>query len=451
MPATSTLPKHPILFQLNARVALQNLSNSKNQRATFADIPDRFISWLSDSGFDTLYLLGVWTPGKEGLAAAQHVMKDSGLPQDHISSSPFAVVKYEVNEEYGGVEGLKALRSRLVARGLRLFLDFVPNHVAIDHEWVADSPPTRTRDLVMTGSEELFREQPQNFKSIKGVIVAHGKDPHFDGWTDTAQLNYFSDTLRKEMCSILQTISGLADGVRCDMAMLVCSDVLMKTWGSIFERTHGRRPAKPEEFWSSAIKSVKSTHPDFQFIAEVYWEMEPFLMELGFDYCYDKGLYDKLCHASGRDLKKCFSSAPYEFQRKCVRFLENHDEPRAAETFQDLAKHRAAAALTLLSPGMRFIHQGQLEARRLYVPMQQNRTKDESLNGDVATIYRRLLPIAARKTVKDGEYSPWEVHASSHGSDRHEDLLTSCYTLTPPVSAEGGSSVVSNDPPVLIV
>ncbi|MCK7538483.1 MAG: hypothetical protein MZV63_49770 [Marinilabiliales bacterium] len=79
-------------------------------------------------------------------------------------------------------------------------------------------------------------------------------------------------------------------------------------------------------------------------MAEVYWDMEWTMQQQGFDYAYDKRLYDRLREGHARPVREHFYAAP-DYQDKLARFLENHDEPRAAATF-DQQNHEAAAVIT---------------------------------------------------------------------------------------------------------
>ena len=82
------------------------------------------------------------------------------------------------------------------------------------------------------------------------MILAHGRDPYFDGWPDTLQLNYAKAQLQQAMIGELLRIAGQCDGLRCDMAMLLLPEV--------FERTWGRRS---EPFWPKAIAAVRQAQP----------------------------------------------------------------------------------------------------------------------------------------------------------------------------------------------
>src|SRR5205085_4387161 len=182
---------------------------------------------------------------------------------------------------------------------------------------------------------------PQNYFQIQTAagprVFAYGRDPYFSGWPDTIQLNYGNPALQEAMVGELTRISGQCDGVRCDMAMLVLPDV--------FERTWGRRAPL---FWPMATRRVRERHPDFCFMAEVYWDLEWTLQQQGFDYTYDKRLYDRLLARHATPVREHFH-AGLDFQDGLARFLENHDEPRAAATFPP-GVHEAAAVITFLSP-----------------------------------------------------------------------------------------------------
>ncbi|MEK8171757.1 hypothetical protein NKH77_27515 [Streptomyces sp. M19] len=93
----------------------------------------------------------------------------------------------------------------------------------------------------------------------------------------------------------------------------------------------GRRAGRPpvEEFWPRIIEDVRRARPGLTFIAEAYWDLEWALQRQGFDFAYDKRLYDRLLHDPADSVRAHLRAAP-EYQRGLVRFLENHDEPRAA-------------------------------------------------------------------------------------------------------------------------
>jgi glycosidase len=234
-----------------------------------------------------------------------------------------------VHTDFGGDEVLARLRERLRQRGLRLILDFVPNHLAPDHPWVELHP-----DFFVSGSEEQLSTQPKNYCRLEteggSHVFAYGRDPYFDGWSDTLQLNYGNPAMQEALLGELQRIATQCDGVRCDMAMLVLPEIFARTWGI---------SAAP--FWPRATAKVHADLPGFIFLAEVYWDMEWTLQQQGFDYTYDKRLYDRLKQGASRPVREHLL-AGLDFQDHMARFLENHDEPRVAGTFAPDV-HRAAS------------------------------------------------------------------------------------------------------------
>jgi SAM-dependent methyltransferase len=312
------------------------------------------------------------------------------LKEEDIGGSGFAITGYSAHPSLGGDAALARLRSRLRSRGLNLMLDFVPNHTALDHPWAQLDP-----EYYVPGTEADLERAPQNYTRISrgdgDVILAHGRDPFFSGWSDTLQLDYSNPTTQGAMIAALTKIAGQCDGLRCDMAMLLLPEV--------FERTWGRRP---QPFWPRAIRCVRERFPDFRFLAEVYWDLEWVMQQQGFDYAYDKRLYDRLRDRHARSVREHLH-AGLDYQERLARFLENHDEPRAAATFPP-AIHEAAAVITFLSPGLRFFHQGQFEGRLKRISPHLVRAPIETPNEALQQFYRRLLPVAHRATVRNGQW-----------------------------------------------
>ena len=159
------------------------------------------------------------------------------------------------------------------------------------------------------------------------------------------------------------------------------------TWRCSSCRRSSRGPggSPPPPFWPRATAAVRAKVPGFLFLAEVYWDLEWTLQQQGFDYTYDKRLYDRLVEGHARPVREHLF-AGLDFQDHLARFLENHDEPRAAATFAPEV-HRAAAILTFLTPGLRFFHQGQREGKRVRIPVHLGRGPVEAADaGD-----RRVL------------------------------------------------------------
>jgi hypothetical protein len=158
--------------------------------------------------------------------------------------------------------------------------------------------------------------------------------------------------------------------------------------------------------------------PGFTFMAEVYWDLEWTLQQQGFDYAYDKRLYDRLREHHARPVREHFL-AGMDYQDKLARFLENHDEPRAAATFP-FEVHRAAATITFLSPGMRFFHQGQFEGRLKRISPHLGRAPDEPLDAGVQEFYQRLLATLRRPALREGQWQLLECTPAWDGNWSHD-------------------------------
>jgi hypothetical protein len=167
----------------------------------------------------------------------------------------------------------------------------------------------------------------------------------------------------------------------------------------IFERTWSI-PSQP--FWPKATQRVRERAPDFCFMAEAYWDMEWTLQQQGFDYAYDKRLYDRLRDGHARPVREHFH-AGLDYQDKLARFLENHDEPRAAATFAP-GMHEAAAVITFLSPGLRFFHQGQFEGRRKRISPHLGRAPVEPIDKELEQFYDKLLAVLRQPAVRNGQW-----------------------------------------------
>jgi hypothetical protein len=216
-------------------------------------------------------------------------------------------------------------------------------------------------------------------------------------------------------------VAGRCDGVRCDMAMLVMRDVFLRTWGGDFD--------PPEaEFWPGAIAEVKRSSPGFLMVAEAYWDLEFELQQMGFDYVYDKRLYDRLLEDDVTLVQEHLQLASLEYQTRLVRFVENHDEPRALAAFGP-QRSQAAAVVTLTLPGMRLVHDGQMEGRRLKLPVQLGRRSVESSEPGMEAFYRQLLTALGHPIFHAGQWQLLEPERAWPGNPSHGDYVAHSWAL----------------------
>lgn len=414
-------PRYPSLYQINTRVWLAELSRPLGRRATLDDVPDNELDRVARLGFDWVWLLSVWQTGPAAQAVSRtnpewrHEFHETlpDLRDEDIPGSGFAITGYTVHEDLGGDAALARLRERLKARGLNLMLDFVPNHMGLGHPWAEDHP-----EHLVGGTEADLARAPQNYTRVKrhagDVIFAYGRDPYFAGWPDTLQINYANPATREAMVEILLKIAGQCDGLRCDMAMLVLPDVFERTWG-----------LHVPLFWPDATRRVRERMPGFTFMAEVYWGREWDMQQQGFNYAYDKTLYDRLRGQHARRVREHLY-AGLDYQDKLARFLENHDEPRAAATFPP-GVHEAAAVITFMSPGLRFFHQGQLTGRRKRISPHLGRGPDEPIDSEVGKFFDRLLAALRQPAFRDGQWQLLECTPAWDGNWSHDCFVVSAW------------------------
>jgi len=381
----------------------------------FSRITSEDLNTLKSEGFNALWLMGIWAIGPK----VRHLSRRYG--QDFVGS-PYAISDYRVSTDLGTPEEFDALIDRTHEAGLHVIVDFVPNHMGIDSQWLNAHPEYFIHKVIAPGEmglsdSELEQRYPSHFayhapsypengrRVPKTIMVAYGRDPYFYPWIDTAQLDYAQPVVRQKMIEVLCDMARRVDGVRCDMAMLVLRE-------QVKNHRHPDMPwdrfnaLMPQEFWTEAIPAVKRVNPDFVFIAETYWSMEGYLQKLGFDYTYNKPLYEAIAgafhggHAEG--LMNFLRMLGTEFLSRSVHFLENHDEERAMNALGE-ERQRAAAALLCTLPGVSLIYQGQREGKRERLPVQRVvPLQHEPEHTSLKEFYTKLLKLTSRPVFQSG-------------------------------------------------
>ncbi|MFW9952376.1 MAG: alpha-amylase family glycosyl hydrolase [Candidatus Thorarchaeota archaeon] len=414
----SSWPNRPKIIEINTWPWLTNLSDKFGYAIKLNDIPLELMD-SEFSFFDVVWLMGVWERSPRGREIA---MNHEGLQGEYkktlryynsqdVVGSPYSVYYYHVSSYLGGSDALKKFREELAARDLLLILDYIPNHVAIDHLWTLEKS-----DVFIKGTIEDLMTKPYDFFSVGDKVYAHGRDPNFSSWTDTVQINAFSSEARSKAINTLLSIAQQCDGVRCDMAMLMTNEVFSKTWGE-----KAGTPSE-KEFWEEIILAVKNRYPDFKFIAEVYWDMERDLIHQGFDYCYDKKLYECLLSfnvQSVRDHLKVDS----DYQNKLLRFIENHDEPRAITTFGSEAS-KAAFIIASTIPGARLVFEGQTHGFKTKIPVQLGRGAIEEDDVNILEFYDKILKIIPGREFDEAKWLVCDIKPVGINDNSYNNVIS---------------------------
>ena len=421
MPSALSKITNPYLYEINTWPWLEAVSKNEKTPIDLGSVPDRYWDEIADLGFDGVWLMGVWQRSPTGIAialsndnlrASFEAALSDWQPYD-VVGSPYCVRGYVVDDHFGGRDGLRSAREALAARGMGLILDFVPNHVAPDHRWTSSEP-----ELFVSGTAADLERDPASFVEIGGRVLANGRDPYFPAWPDVVQLNAFAPALRDEVTETLNEIAQQCDGVRCDMAMLVMNDIFARTWG---DRVG---PVPSTDYWPTVITAVRQAHPGFVFLAEAYWDLEWALQQQGFNYCYDKRLYDRILQGPAEQVR-LHLLADDEYQHRLVRFIENHDEPRAASAF-GATRSPVAAVTALTQTGARLVHNGQLEGALTHLPVFLGRYPTEPTDAALLAFYRAFLAALADPTFRQGHWQLCE-RSGWAGDDRYQNLLAWCW------------------------
>lgn len=410
---------NPLIFEINTRVWIKQFESE-----LLIDIPQNHWKKLADKGFNFVWLMGIWEtiPSANERYCFDDALVDEygkAVPdwqKEDVAGSPYAINAYELNPIFGKTDDLLELKNILNNAGLKLILDFIPNHFHSESNLVLEKP-----ELFLRGTKKLLEEEPDTFfKSDKaGFIFAHGRDPFFPAWKDTIQIDYSKPQSRKFMYRQLSKVSALCDGVRCDMSMLQLNNVFKNTWSHSMANSEYDFPQK--EFWEEAILLIKSVKPEFVFISEVYWDLEWQMQQLGFDFTYDKKLLDRIKLGNAESIKEhLFASTDY--QKKSIRFIENHDEQRS---YKELGKKKSMAASVIISTimGMRFYFDGQFEGFRIKIPVQLNKQPKEIPAKCISEHYAKLLEIINSDVFKLGEWNLLDISEAWKNNESFVNII----------------------------
>jgi glycosidase len=414
---------NPHVLEVSAQIWLKKIQREIGRQITLADVPESYIFELKAAGFDALWLMGVW---EESVSSRQIARSDSPInnylkrivpdyKKEDIFGSPYSICSYKVDERFGTREDLLKFKQKLNENGLSLILDFVGNHFSVDHPLTWQEP-----DLFITSKEEP-QDKDLFYQNRKGVWLAHGKDPYFAPWTDSAQLNLFNPKTRQMLEKFLMEVCPLCDGLRCDMVMLMLNKVHKEIWGKYINYN-----TPSEEFWPNAIKAVKEKYPSFTFIAEVYWGLESEVQDLGFDFTYDKILYDRLLFSNPTQIADHLR-AEHLYQKKTIRFIANHDEETPLTAFGSKERSFAAAAVAYTLSGARLFTSSQLYGDKHRLPIQYL-PEIIPVNKEVKTFYKNFLNIINHPCFHGGQWALKAARSYDGKDNSYQNILTWSWT-----------------------
>lgn len=420
--------KHQVgLHLINTRLWIDELSKKYQRPITIDTIPDTEWEELFEQ-YDMFWFMGIYAPSEASKNHAKryadqyrYALPDIDREKD-VAASPFAIPQYSPNAQIAkDWNSWDTMEKKLNERKKKVIVDFVPNHTALDHPWTKEHP-----EYYILGTQAQYEASKNFYYSVvandgKTHYIAHGKDPNYPEWADTLQLNYATPAVQEKMRDVLSDLIEHADGVRCDMAMLLNSGTFIRTWGWCLS-TEQKRYITQHEFWEHAIPSVKSKAmntkgKDFYFIAEAYWDKE----ELGnyFDYIYGKDFYDHLKKIAKDEIspdglrshiKYLITSARKDRHYKDVLFIENHDEERAVKTFGEEASKAASVLAGLIPHSIFLINQGQMDGREIRPPMQTNRWPEEPPRKRIRAHYEKLLSLKHTNLFQNGDWKMADIH-----------------------------------------
>src|SRR5436190_2452083 len=219
----------PLLYEINTRAWLRELSEKAGHPIGLSNIPDSELERWKQLGFTHIWLMGVWNIGPLAREEALKHWRNEWAKQipsneEDVHGSPYAIKDYSIDPRLGTPLEMLLLRDRLRQRGFKLILDFIPNHLGIDSEEPRNYPARFVQSAErMPGTFERKTKFGKRF-------FAYGRDPYFPPWADTVQIDYRVRETQAAMGAIAQTLVVYCDGLRCDMAMLLIPEIFEKTW-----------------------------------------------------------------------------------------------------------------------------------------------------------------------------------------------------------------------------
>jgi hypothetical protein len=427
-----------VLLAKNTLVWLDQLSRLHGRLIERLDeIPQESLEEIAWRGFNGLWLVGVW----ERSPASARIKRDQG--QADAAPSAYSIRRYRIALELGGERALERLTERAARCGLRLAADFVPNHTAIDSDWVLRhpdrflsvakppfrpyrftgtnlSPRVRFRLRIEDGyrnhSDAAVVFERTDLKTGERRYIYHGNDGTATPWNDTAQLDYLNPETREAVIETIVEVARRFPIVRFDAAMTLARQHLHRLWypapkhaGAVPSRAeHGMSDAAfaerlPREIWLDVVERLRVEAPGTLLLAEAFWLMEGyFVRELGLHRVYNSAFMHMLRDGRTARLRRLVADTLALDRRmlgRFVNYLSNPDEAPAIAQFGCGDRYFGACRLLAAMPGLPLFAHGQWEGLEEKYGMEFRRARtDDQANREVVERHDRdVAPLLARR------------------------------------------------------
>lgn len=429
-----------VLIAKNTYVWLDQIRKKyKISISTIDQIPDEELDNLRNSGFNGLWLIGLWERSK----ASAQIKQLCGNPE--AIASAYSLAGYQIASELGGEDAYLRLKEKAWQRGIRLAADMVPNHMGIDSNWVYEHPdwfvqlnyspfPSYTftgKNLSKYPNIEVKIEDHYYDRSDAAVVflfknqntgesrfIYHGNDGTTMPWNDTAQLNYLIPEVREAVYQTILSVAKRFSIIRFDAAMTLAKKHFQRLWfpepgtgGAIPSRAeYGLTKERfdqlmPTEFWRDVVDRLASDAPDTLLLAEAFWLMESyFVRTLGMHRVYNSAFMNMLRNednANYRILIKNTIEFDPQILKRFVNFMNNPDERTAVEQFGKGDKYFGICTMMSTLPGLPMFGHGQMEGFSEKYGMEYKRAywdeeEDENL---IARHRHQISPLLRRRWI----------------------------------------------------
>jgi len=459
-----------VLLAKSTFVWLDQLSK-KYQRPiqNLDDIPDEELDTIARSGFTGLWLIGIWQRSK-----ASKKIKHINGNIDAVASA-YSLNHYDIAEDLGGVAAYENLRDRAKRRGLRLASDMVPNHTALDSDWVVNHPdwflqtdhppyPTYTYngpDLSDDDRVGIFIEDGYWTKSDAAVTfkridrwtgdtkyIYHGNDGTSMPWNDTAQLNFLNPEVREAVIQEVLHVARMFPIIRFDAAMVLAKQHIQRLW---FPRPgkSGAVPSRwayamtdeefdaaiPEEFWREVVERIQREVPNTLLLAEAFWMLEGyFVRTLGMHRVYNSAfmhMFKKEENSSYRYLIKNTLEYNPQILKRYVNFMNNPDEDTAVAQFGKGDKYFGVCLMMATMPGLPMFGHGQIEGFTEKYGMEYKRAyyNEEADHYLVSRHEREIFPVLKKRQLfaEVDNFFLYDFYVESGSVDENVFAFSNCY------------------------